>query len=258
VSRRAAFTLIELLVVIAIIALLIAVLLPALSAAKAAGRSAKCLANQRQFILAIGIYVQEQKEWWPVGTYPFCGAEHADHNSATWASVVSYYGNNPYTTDYDRNAVVYPATVRYVGVYGVGTPDQGILKCPAENFIDYWNDGPTAVSYGYNGAAYGMGVTEYYNFHYANMGWDQSHGRVRSNQVRNPARTILTADMNPLPSGHVWTGYEYAPHQLAAPTGVNGFGTYHPGESANALYVDGHAAGVKPALMDGTETDRRK
>jgi prepilin-type N-terminal cleavage/methylation domain-containing protein/prepilin-type processing-associated H-X9-DG protein len=252
-----AFTLIELLVVISIITLLIAALMPALSASKAMSKTAKCLSNERQIAIAIHAYVQEQKEWWPIGTYAFCGgAGHEGHDSATWGGVVAYYGNNPYTTDFSTNAVSYPGIVRYVGVYGVGTPEQGILKCPADPFIDAWNDGPVAVSYGYNGSAWGMGVNQTFNFDYPvwypGAGYDDAYGRVRTHQVRNPARTVMNADMEQ-PGG-----YEYVAYQLSAPTGWGGFAAYHPGESANALFVDGHATVIKRAEVLADILDRRK
>ncbi len=57
--RNRGFTLIELLVVISVIALLIALLLPALGMAKEAGNRGVCLSQERQILMGIHIFLEE-------------------------------------------------------------------------------------------------------------------------------------------------------------------------------------------------------
>ena len=61
-AKNTAFTLIELLVVIAIIAILAALVLPALAKAKLKATQAACLSNQKQLILGVIMYAQDNDD----------------------------------------------------------------------------------------------------------------------------------------------------------------------------------------------------
>jgi len=60
--RKQGFTLIELLVVVAIIAVLVAMLLPAIQSAREKAREVVCLSNQRQIVLGVFMYLDDNRD----------------------------------------------------------------------------------------------------------------------------------------------------------------------------------------------------
>ena len=111
--KQRGFTLVELLVVIGIIALLVAMLLPALNKARRQANLTACLSNQRQLLLAVIMYTNENKGYFPGGLV-FGSSDFAAYNPTSY---------NPYAVN--KN----PAYPMYLAKYVSKSKD--IARCPA-------------------------------------------------------------------------------------------------------------------------------
>ncbi len=139
-GQQKGFTLVELLVVIGIIALLISILLPALNKAKESANTTKCLANLRQCGMALNMYVNEFKGW-----FPYCAR---DNSWKPWAA--QFYGSptpgavGTQTGDAQRSNV-HRGIMRYLGAkFRLQTDEMEcvetkVLLCPSA--MDWPNPG---------------------------------------------------------------------------------------------------------------------
>ncbi len=242
------FTLVELLVVLAVIAVLMSMLLPALKASREMAKTIKCQGNLRQAHFGFSAYAVENRGHWIVGSY----------GNVVWSRIVMYKLGLKYTGE---QPAVIPA-----GAWNQGASDQGygdpnlyvhdyssksrknqIMKCPTENFTNYWG-GENATSYRFNSGltyGYGLGVGDYYTITSAKAQW----GRVKENQLEKPSGTFVIGD------GIIDDGsFDY---EMGGISDINRIATYHGG-GANFLYTDGHAGHVMKINATTAMFDRRK
>jgi len=235
-KNRRAFTLLELLVVIAIIAILAALLLPALSAAKQRAKTAGCLNNMKQIILATKLYLDDNHG----AMVPLW----VEQGSPGWPS---------WTFDYNTFVVQKSTYLWWPDKLRLDSfiPSQPVFSCPAltQNAVDaHGQSASTNYTLGI-----GMNYPEYGRVMPAAGNLDPVYASANEGQVSNPGGSIVFADAgyitNPDDDYDSWveepaTGCTYfrVPSDTADYNKAD-FTRSVPrhGKRVNAAFFDGHA-----------------
>ena len=222
--QERSFTLIELLVVIAIIAILAAMLLPALSKAREKARAISCVSNLKQ-----------------VGTYQLMYA--SDNQDMVANRYCSQLGSCHWSLDLYRSMGATSVTKEYF--------------CPLTPGTDMTNVDRT----------YGMISAYSYCFGKTWMS-DQGDPIISTNNANWNTPTAYAFGKLKTPSSFLFTADSLRINSATSKQRVYGFGGdtslmfFCHGNSSNALFADGHAAGgnigtVKAWLGDKLDTSKK-
>jgi prepilin-type N-terminal cleavage/methylation domain-containing protein len=224
---QVAFTLIELLVVIAIIGVLAALLLPSLAGAKEKTRRVNCKNSERQFLLAVHLFGDDNEQRVPSGA-----------------------ANPPFGAGDDHLPVISTATSNSLVQY---LSNQQMVHCPS--FAAYFQK-DAAFELEASGYGYVIG----YNYHggHTNTPWPAISGStaqwISPQVLTDPSSLVLLSDMNDWSRADQRT---FAPHGKSGPLLTGADASNRNSSAGTRTSSQLGAAGGNVGLLDGSVTWKR-
>jgi prepilin-type N-terminal cleavage/methylation domain-containing protein/prepilin-type processing-associated H-X9-DG protein len=230
--QQKSFTLIELLVVIAIIAILAAMLLPALQQARERGRSAKCIANQKQVAFCFSTYAEEHKGFLP----PYRNGSTTS-SGKTWFSARKTAGLlAPYVgmeTDSDCAFAGYGN--QKTDQKGVGKIVRHPLSCPSKEVSPQWIEPGNGIA--------GIGMNTRLTWYMANLGVSGKTQPYQIEKAKYPARGMLT--MEKYKTGYI---ISYT-HNVKTGSASTNAADYPHNDKSTIVFMDFHVAQLKSSKI---------
>lgn len=228
--NKQAFTLVELLVVIGIIAILVTLLLPALTKARRQMQTVQCASNMRQIGMAIDLYANEWKQWYPPGPWDSTWGPDPGIGFSPWMfRIVPYLAR--------RDAITSPTPAKLQSIE--------ILWCPTAERVPHASE--FYRHYGINPYIPSFAPNHFY--------------KSRRSRVRRASEMVLVGEQNYNGEGVSATGTSglvgpiYSTYITVVIGGVTRNNNYRVSHntsgkqaSANYLFCDGHVDTIQGDL----------
>jgi type II secretory pathway pseudopilin PulG len=268
-NREAGFTFVELLVVLATIVVLAVMLLPAIAGTKPSSQAFQCMENQRQLMLAMQMYAQDNGDLLPPNDYPYlttyvtmsatAQAQHKNWVVGTMAEGLDA-SDRPFQLQQSGLAGYISELLDPNTLLSPYITNRLVYHCPADNYVDpYGGHVVHCRSYSMNqaiGTIYGsstaMGGTDprslgspvgggwlqgsgYNN----NQGTWLTYGKLTAFNRPGPANTFVFMDENPRTIND--GAFQVSANATAGNTYLIDLASGNHNAAAAISFADGHA-----------------